>query len=75
MWQGSLKKLGAYIYRLPYARLLITYLSADCTENIKLKRQNNYQWDHFKDFFENQIWKKSWLVKFATNKFQIVGPW
>ena len=29
MWQGSLKKLGAYIYRLPYARLLITYLSAD----------------------------------------------
>ena len=75
MWQGSLEKLGAYIYRLPYARLLITYLSADCTENIKLKRQNNYQWDHFKDFFENQIWKKSWLVKFATNKFQIVGPW
>ena len=54
MWQGSLKKLGAYIYRLPYARLLITYLSADCTENIKLKRQNNY---HAVGSFLRFFWK------------------
>ena len=55
MWQESLKKQGAYS--------LITYLSTDWTENIKLKRQNDYHWDNFKDFFENQIWKKSWLVR------------
>ena len=67
MWQESLKKQGAYS--------LITYLSTDWTENIKLKRQNDYHWDNFKDFFENQIWKKTWLVKLATNEFQIVGPW
>ena len=51
MWQGSLKKPGTYISRLPKARLLVTYLSVECTENIKLKRQNGYQWDNFSDFF------------------------
>ena len=53
MWQGSLKKLGAYIDSRPQARLLINSLSAECTENMKLKQQEGYQSDNFSDFFKD----------------------
>ena len=48
MCQGSLKKLGAYINRLDYKGLL------DCKvyRKHKTKRQNDYQWDYFSDFFK-----------------------
>ena len=71
MWQGNLKKLGrTYIDRLPYARLRITYLSAECTENMKLKRRNDYQWDNSSDFFKKTNIEEK-LVSEIGNEFQI----
>ena len=46
---------------------MITYLSTEWTENIKLSRKNSYQWDNFltKNMEEE-------LVSEIGNKFQII---
>ena len=43
------------------------------TVNIKLKRQNDYQWDNFSDFFLKANVEKE-LVSGIGNEFQMVGP-
>ena len=51
MWQGSLKKLGAYIYRLPYARLLITYFECRMYRKHKIKATEQLSVGSFLRFF------------------------
>ena len=54
------KKLGAYISKFSLSYITKAYLIAECVENIKLERQNDYQSDNFSDFV-------------IGNEFQIVG--
>ena len=41
-------------------------------ENIKLKKQNDHQWDNFSDFFKKTNMEEE-LVSEIGNEFQIVG--